>query len=96
MFYQCGKLKEIILPNATFRSVVYANTTFREANKLEKLDIRSAVFSTRSEIYCSNMFYGVPANCLIIVKNDAEKAWILTQRSDFTNVKTVAEYEATL
>ena len=40
------------------------------------------------------MFFGVPANCLIIVKDETAKAWVLARESDFTNIKTVAEYEA--
>lgn len=94
MFYLCKKLKKVRLRNATFASARYANALFRESDKLEEIDIRSAVFSTRSSIACDRMFFYIPANCLIIVKDDAEKAWVLAQRNDLTNVKTVAEYEA--
>lgn len=94
MFYQSVSLKKINLRNATFRNAYYASSLFREATKLEELDIRSAVFSTRTKASVSNMFYGIPANCLIIVKDETEKAWVLAQRSDLTNVKTVAEHEA--
>lgn len=94
MFYLCKKLKRIRLKNATFAAARYASALFREAESLEEIDIRSAVFSTRSSLSCDRMFFYIPANCLIIVKDDAEKNWVLTQRSDLTNVKTVAEYEA--
>lgn len=94
MFYSCKNLKKVRLRNATFASARYASALFRESDKLEEIDIRSAVFSTRSSISCDRMFFYIPANCLIIVKDDAEKNWVLTQRSDLTNVKTVVEYEA--
>lgn len=94
MFYLCKNLKRIRLKNATFASARYASALFRESDKLEEIDIRSAVFSTRSSISCDRMFFYIPVNCLIIVKNETEKAWVLAQRSDLTNVKTVAEYEA--
>lgn len=93
MFYLCKNLKKVRLRNATFASARYANALFRESDKLEEIDIRSAVFSTRSSIACDRMFFYIPANCLIIVKDEAEKAWVLAQRSDLTNVKTVAELE---
>ena len=39
------------------------------------------------------MFNSVPKDCLIIVKGQTEKDWVLNVRSDFTNVKTIEEYE---
>lgn len=96
MFYQSTSLKKINLKNATFRSVYYASSIFKDAKKLEEIDLRSAVFSTRTSASLNNVFTGIPTNCLIIVKNETEKAWVLAQRSDLTNVKTVAEYEAIL
>lgn len=74
MFYQASSLKKINLRNATFRSVNYASSIFREAKKLEEIDLRSAVFSTRTNASLNNVFFGIPANCLIIVKNETEKA----------------------
>lgn len=73
MFYLCKKLKRIRLKNATFAAARYASALFREAESLEEIDIRSAVFSTRSSLSCDRMFFYIPANCLIIVKDDAEK-----------------------
>lgn len=74
MFYQSISLKKINLRNATFRSVNYGSSLFREAKKLEEIDMRSAVLSTRTKASLSNIFYGIPANCLIIVKDETEKA----------------------
>jgi hypothetical protein len=42
----------------------------------------------------ASMFDGVPADCLIIVKDDTQKEWLTNAFSQLTNVKTVAEYEA--
>ena len=39
----------------------------------------------------STMFYNVPTDCLIIVKDDTAKTWITSKFTTLTNVKTVAE-----
>jgi hypothetical protein len=41
----------------------------------------------------TNMFTGVPSNCLIIVKDSTQKTWLQSKFSNLTNIKTVAEYE---
>ena len=74
MFYLCKGLKRVRLKNATFASVQNASYLFREATSLEEIDIRSAVFSTRGSINCKEIFAFIPANCLVIVKDDTEKA----------------------
>lgn len=67
---------------------------FSGCNSLQKLDIRNldmTLITTSS--YYENTFYRIPSGCLIIVKDDANKAWMNTNFASLTNVKTVAEYE---
>lgn len=92
VFSNCPKLKEVDLSNAKFEKITKCNNLFAYSSSLEKIDIRNATFSKPYTSY--SMFPGIPANCLIIVKDDTEKNWVLQQRSDFTNVKTLAEYQA--
>lgn len=63
---------------------------FRYADKLEHLDIRNFTFNKVSGR--NYAFSGIPNDCLIIVKSETEKTWILGLNSSLTNVKTVAEY----
>jgi surface protein len=91
-FSYCKKLKEINLSSAKFEKVTKCHNLFYGSTALEKIDIRNATFSKATTKY--TMFTNVPSNCLIIVKDDVEKSWILTERSDLTNVKTLAEYQA--
>jgi hypothetical protein len=65
---------------------------FRYLTKLELLDVRKGKFSSTN--LTSIHFADIPANCLIIVKDNTERNAILNKyRSDLTNIKTVAEYE---
>lgn len=77
---------------------------FSGCTSLEFLDIRGITFSSCTQpndeaIYsCLGADYyeenRVPANCLIIVKDDTERNWLLNYYNNwFTNIKTVEEYE---
>jgi surface protein len=92
MFQNCSKLTEIDVSNFNTNNVTNMGRMFYGCSKLAKLDIRNFTFDKVSS--GGNMFNNVPADCEIIVKSDTEKQWVLTQRSDFTNVKTVAELES--
>ena len=98
MFYGCQKMARLDLsswytPNLTNTSNMFYNGG---VNAWEHLDIRNFDFSKVTN--SSNMFgsasYHFRANCEIIVKDETAKQWILGVRSDLSNVKTVAEYEA--
>ena len=91
-FYYCEKLKELNLSSWQTNSLTSMNNTFEGCKSLKKLDVRNINFSTLSNH--NNIFTLMPKDCLIIVKNQTEKNWVLSKRSDFTNVKTVEEYEA--
>lgn len=93
MFESCGSLKRVDFRNATLdKAGINFNNWFKDGGQsMEYLDIRSMDFANVTSYI--NMFGSIPSNCLIIVKDETAKAWVLDKRSDFTNVKTVAEYE---
>lgn len=93
MFKFCSKLTRIDMRNLDTSNVTYMNQMFFSCSSLKYLDIRNFTFDKVTN--SSNMFISVPKDCLIIVKGQTEKDWVLTQRNVFTNVKTIAEYETT-
>jgi surface protein len=91
MFYNCYALTELDLSKWETTKATNMSQMFCNCRALTKLDIRNFTF-TKVTSY-NNMFKDVPADCLIIVKDDTTKEWVLARRSDLTNVKTVAELE---
>ena len=91
MFANCS-IAELDLSNFITNSVTNMEAMFYNCTQLNKLDIRNFTFD--SVTTHNSIFLNVPRNCEIIVKSDTEKTWVLGRRSDLTNVKTVAEYEA--
>ena len=78
-------------PNNSFQETFYSCTG------LELLDIRGMLFSQgapTSIFDIASTSSQIPANCVIVVKDDTEKAIFTTALPRFTNVMTVAEYEA--
>lgn len=72
---------------------------FSGCTHISKIDIRNLVLSTASTYtgaFGGNTLVNIPADCLIIVKDDTEKTWVTSKFSRLTNVQTVAEYEANL
>ena len=91
-YNMCGAstaLQRIDLSNMTLGNNTDIRYAFNDNVSLQYLDIRK-MDSTKWKID-STTFAGIPANCEIIVKDDAARDAILAQRSDFTNIKTVAE-----
>lgn len=92
MFNSCRGLTKLDLSNFDTSNVTNMSSMFWGCSKLKHLDIRNFTFD---KVTSSNsMFSSVPSDCLIVVKGETEKEWILNVRSSLTNVKTVAEYEA--
>lgn len=91
VFYNCSKLKELDLSNWNTPNLTSVNNTFDGCSSLQKLDIRNFDFTNVTNK--SNTFNKVPANCLIIVKDQTQKNWMATNFSNMTNVQTVEEYE---
>ena len=92
MFLNCKNLTSLDLSNFDTSNVMDMSSMFQSCSNLTYLDIRNFYFT--KEIYNRNMFYKVPSNFEIIVKDDTAKEWILATRKDLTNVKTVVEKEA--
>ena len=93
MFNSCRALTSLNLSNFNTSKVTNMNYMFNGCTSLSHLDIRNFTFDLVTSNYY-DVFTGIPANCEIIVKSQTEKDWVLARRSDLTNVKTVAEYEA--
>lgn len=89
MFRDCNKLTELDLSSFTGENLTITMSMFDNCSTLSKIDIRNMSFD-KVDTY-SSMFNKVPASCLIIVKDDTAKAFVLARRSDLTNVKTIAE-----
>lgn len=96
MFGNCYKLTSLDLSTLDTSNVTSMTYLFSEDSQLMFLDIRNFDFSgvsgTASKY--SQMFTSVPSSCEMIVKSQTEKDWILSIWPRFTNIKTVAEYEA--
>ena len=89
MFYYCSKLTTLDLSSFNTLNVTDMQQMFFGCSSLTTLNISNFDFTNVRAT--TQMFYNVPSNCLIIVKDDTAKNWVLNQNSSFTNVKTVAE-----
>lgn len=85
MFYRCQKLTGLDLSNFDTGNVTAMNSMFTYCTSLNTLDLSNFDFSNVSGT--TSMFYEVPSNCLIKVKDEAAKQFILKVRSDFTNIQ---------
>ena len=91
MFSSCSNLTNLNLSNFNTSNVTNMRNMFYNCQSLTNLDIRNFTFEKVTNTIA--MFTDIPANCLIIVKDETAKSFVLSVRSDLTNVKTVAEYE---
>ena len=91
MFRFCYDLINLDLSSFDTSNVTNMQGMFAFCQSLTNLDIRN--FTFEKVISKNNMFESIPADCLIIVKDETAKSFVLSVRSDLTNVKTVAEYE---
>lgn len=90
MFKGCSKLKSIDFSSWT-KGVNFTTCggMFMGCSSLELIDIRNFEFD--NNMTSTDLFTGIPDNCLIIVKNQTQKDWITSNFSRLTNVKTVDE-----
>ena len=96
MDYMFSGFKGTELDLSNFVTPILDRTSymFLSCTNLMRLDIRNMDFTSvgiSTAMFGQNANTYVPADCLIIVKDDTAKEWVLAKRSDFTNVKTVAE-----
>ena len=96
IFQNCSALTEVDLsaiPNRIRGGFLMA---FRFCTSLQKIDLRKINLSSSnlSNIFGISTNDNVPYNCLIIVADDTDKAKLNTDFPNYTNVKTVEEYNA--
>lgn len=88
LFYNNSALTSLDLSGWENSICINTTTMFYGCSALQYLDIRGLDFTNVTQY--SGMFDSVPGDCEIIVKDDAQRDWILL-RAGFTNIKTVAE-----
>jgi len=93
MFYGCTYLTSIDMSHFVV-DVSNLLSAFYNCSSLMFLDIRNMTLTSVSQT--TNAFNNVPSNCLIIVKDQAQKTWMNSNFSTLTNVKTAEEYEESL
>ena len=91
VFRACKSLVNLDLSSWGTCQSKYFSDMFYGCSSLKHLDIRSFEFSSTTY---QSMFYNVPTDCEIIVKDETQKTWITSKFSSLTNVKTLAEYQA--
>lgn len=91
MFESMDKLTRLDLSSFDTSNVTSMGYMFNNCTKLQYLDIRNFTFDKVTS-YTNVFNYMIPSNCLIIVKSETERQWILKNGySGFKNIKTVAE-----
>lgn len=96
LFQGDTKLLEANLSSFTSLSNAQMYGMFSNCTSLMKIDMRNfdfTILSSYNMIFGANSSNGIPDNCLIIVKDTAQKTWFGEKYSRLTNVRTVAEYE---
>jgi hypothetical protein len=97
MFAGLKGLLDLDLSNFVIKENLNTSTMFDNCISLAKIDMRSFDFSKLSSyasMFGSSASDGVPDDCEIIVADATQKTWVTTNFSRLTNVKTVAEYNA--
>ena len=93
MFEHMSNLTRLDLSSFDTSNVTSINYMLNNCTKLQYLDIRNFTFD-KVTTYNSGFHYMIPSNCLIIVKSETERQWILKNGySGFKNIKTIAELE---
>lgn len=85
MFSRCHDLVTLDLSNFDTSNVTNMNSMFTYCTSLNTLDLSNFDFSNVSGT--TSMFYEVPSNCLIYVKDQTAKNFVLSVRSDLTNIQ---------
>lgn len=96
MFVRCTSLTSLDLSGWENGNDTEAYYMFGTCSALMFLDMRKFDFTKIKSGTTNGMFENVPTNCEIIVKDQTQKDWFATKFSTLTNVKTVAEYEASV
>lgn len=78
-------LQELDLHNMTLNKTTNIDYLFWKCTSLRKLDISKCDFTNITSY--KDTFTNIPTDCLILVKDQAAKDWVLARRSDLTNVQ---------
>ncbi len=84
-FTSCENLKSIYFGNYNTEKLTSTLYTFLNCTSLEYLDISGLSFNNVTSN--TQMFKGIPADCQILVKDQTAKNFVLSARSDLTNVQ---------
>lgn len=86
-FQGCSSLERV--ESIIFGTYIYnINDLFNGCTSLKYINFKDTDLTRAS--YYTNMFVGVPLDCEIIVKDEANKQFVLERQPGFTNVKVVA------
>ena len=85
MFYNCYNLTTLNLSSFDTSNVSNMSGMFYYCADLTSLDLSNFTFSKVTN--SSSMFENVPSDCLIKVKDETAKSFVLSARSDLTNVQ---------
>lgn len=89
MFKDCSNITELDLNNFDTSKVTDMSNMFSGCSNLEILDISS--FDVSNVSTATDMFDSIPSDCIIWVKDEATREWVLSIRSDLTNVLVTGE-----
>lgn len=89
MFKDCSNLTELDLDNFDTSNVTDMSNIFSGCNDLEILDMSS--FDVSNVSTATGMFDNIPSDCIIWVKDEATREWVLSIRSDLINVLVTGE-----
>lgn len=85
MFSGRNALTSLDLSSFNTSNVTNMSSMFYDCDRLTYLDISG--FDFKNVTNSNNMFNGIPTNCLIYVKDQTAKNFVLGVRSDLTNVQ---------
>ena len=91
MFENCYGVTTLDLSSFDTSNVTNMKSMFYYCTDLTSLDLSSFDFSKVSD--SSSMFENVPSDCLIKVKDETAKEFILKVRNDFTNIEIANNQE---
>lgn len=98
MFRGCTNLTKVDLSNMQVPNDGSTSSTcqvmFSGCTSLQFVDVRKYDFANYIGNNIGSMLNNVPTDCVFVVADDTQKEWCNTKFPTYTNVKTVAEYEA--
>ena len=91
MFSYCSSLTSLDLSSFNTSKITNMSYLFDDCTKLKNLNISNFDFTNVTKY--TNIFYSVPNDCYILVKDATAKDWITSKFTNLTNVHYVGEIE---